>query len=501
MMSTAGAAEGRRARPASWLPLLAGFGLAALLLGDLYTALVAILVLLGTTALILLPLTWSVPLLLLCIPLRFYVTYPGTELDVALTNFVVVGFGLVCAASTMLRGRPRLLGWERFVLAWVVWTLLSLAWTTGRVASLRGVFQWLMVFSAILASALCVLRAADPAQAVRRLLVALLALVAVWSIIGFVQVAAGLDNMLWFLASPGGAVLYAPGLVATKAATMSFNWRSGTDVQPFGPFLNAIEFGIFTAVGIGAAVAMAVGRTRLAPRWLVITALILAVAANVACLKATGWVAALVGIAVAFVTLGRSIRRVVSVSLVAISVMAGLLWASREAVAARLQQLALREGSTGATAEAASRPSIWLAYLDAVRQRPLVGVGVATANEFGPVHWTRASATGEVIAGQLPTENSYLTTLIETGAVGLALLLATLVGAVVRGVRLSRRNPGDPVAQGAGVAAIGIAALLAGNMTVDAFNGEILGVIMGVLVGIVVAAVRLTPVQRMRSRV
>src|SRR6185437_10966550 len=147
----------------------------------------------------------------------------------------------------------------------------------------------------------------------RRLLIALLALVTVWSIIGFVQVGLGLDNVTRFLTSPVGAVFYAPGLVESKLPTMSFNWRSGSDVQPFGPFLNAIEFGIFTAVGIGAAVAMALGRTRLVPRWLVITTLALAIAANVAGLKATGWVAAAVAIAVAFVTLGGSIRRVVAV--------------------------------------------------------------------------------------------------------------------------------------------------------------------------------------------
>ena len=63
-------------------------------------------------------------------------------------------------------------------------------------------------------------------------------------------------------------------------------------------------------------------------------------------------------------------------------------------------------------------------------------------------------------------------------------------------MRLSRRYPEDPVAQGAGVAAIGIAALLAGNITVDAFNGEILGVVMGMLVGVVAAASRLVPHSR-----
>ena len=125
------------------------------------------------------------------------------------------------------------------------------------------------------------------------------------------------------------------------------------------------------------------------------------------------------------------IARVVAVSLLTLAVLGGLLFAFRDDVAERLQGIAVREGTTGATAEAISRPSIWFSYLDTVRERPLVGLGVATATFHGPIHWSR-SPTGVMIAGQLPTENSYLTTLIETGFIGLALLLATLGGASSR---------------------------------------------------------------------
>ncbi len=488
---------GSVSRLAVALPIAAAIGVAALMLGDAYTVAAVVLVAVEVISMALLPLSWSVPLLLFGAPLRFYVTYPGTELDLALTNFIVVGFGGVCLMQWLMQTRPRLLRWEWMIVLWVAWSMLSVMWTTALIASLRGLFQWLMVFSAIVLAARSILHAAEPVRVIRRFLITLLCLVSIWSIIGFVQVALGLDTVIAFLGSPAAAAFFAPGLLATKLAAMNFNWRSGTDVQPFGPFLNAIEFGIFTAVGIGAAIAMALGRVRAVPRSLVAVTLVVTVAANVACLKATGWVAAGVAIAVAFVTLGRSVARVVAVSLGTVLVLGGLVFVFRENLSDRLQSLAVREGTTGATAEAISRPSIWLAYLDAVRERPLVGLGISTANERGPVHWTR-TPTGGVIAGQLPTENSYLTALIETGAVGLALLLATLVGAVVRGVRLSRRYPDSPIAQGAGVAAIGLAALLAGNVTVDAFNGEILGVVMGMLVGIVVAASRLVP--RVRSQ-
>ncbi len=484
-------------RKAIVLVVAAAVAVAALMLGDVYTTSVAFVVLLVAVAVALLPLTWSIPLLLFGIPLRFYVTYPGTELDVALTNFIVVGLGIVCFSHTLLHVRPRLLLSEWLVVLWAAWSLLSLLWTTALVPSLRGVFQWLMVFSAIILAARAILGATEPERVVRRFLIALLCAVSVWSVIGFVQMAAGMDAVLAFLRTPAAAVFFAPGLLVTKVAAMNFNWLSGTDVQPFGPFINSIEFGIFTAVGIGAAIALALGRLRTVPRWLVAVTLVMAVAANLACLKATGWVAAGVAITVAFLTLGRSVARVVAVSLGTILVLGGLLFVFRQDVSDRLQSLAVREGATGATAEALTRPAIWLSYLDAVRDRPFVGAGISTATERGPIHWTR-TPTGGVVAGRLPTENSYLTALVETGVVGLALLLTTLFGAVVIGVRLSRRYPENPLAQGAGVAAIGLAALLAGNVTVDAFNGEILGVIMGMLVGIVLAASRLVP--RVRSQ-
>jgi O-antigen ligase len=142
-----------------------------------------------------------------------------------------------------------------------------------------------------------------------------------------------------------------------------------------------------------------------------------------------------------------------------------------------------------------SRPAIWLYYLTALRIHPITGGGVSTSILYGPVHWTR-TAGGSSVAVVLPTENSYLTTAIETGLVGLALLLIAVVGALVRGLRLARRYPDLPVAQAAGIAGIGLAAILAGNLTVDAFNGEILGVLMGILMGIIVAANRLEPRSR-----
>lgn len=475
------------------LVVVLALSLAAAMLGDPYTLAVLVILGVGTAALVLVPLTRSVPALIFLIPFRLYLDLPGAQtLEVALTNFVVVGLGVVCLASVLLRERPRLTGWELAIAAWVAWTLASLVWTSQLVASLTGVFRWTMVFSAILISSQCVLRAADPAAVVRRMLVALLCLVAFWSVIGFVEVVVGIDPIFAFLKSPAAAVFYPPVFLQERLAARNFNWLSGNDVQPFGCFLNAIEFGILTAAGIGSALALAVGRRALAPRWLVVGVLVLATAANIASMKGTGWLAAGVAVAIAFVSLGRSIRRVVAVSLLTLLVLALLLYVFRETLAERVQALAAREGAQGAAAQALSRPAIWLYYLTALRIHPITGGGVSTSILYGPVHWTR-TAGGSSVAVILPTENSYLTTAIETGLVGLGLLLIAVVGALVRGLRLARRYPDHPVAQGAGTAAIGLAAILAGNLTVDAFNGEILGVLMGILIGIVIAANRLVP--------
>jgi len=496
-MTAAGLPAGARSRGAwqTGIVLVLAAAVAAALLGDLYTVIVAIAFAMTGVGLALVPLTRSLPILFFLIPVRLYIDVSGTNIEIALTNFIFVGLGIACLVGSMLRSRPRLVGWEFAIAGWLLWTVASLAWTPEFVASLRGVFRWMMAFGAVLLSAQCVLRAASPAMAARRLLVALLCLVGVCSVVGFVQVAIGLDPIIKFLGSPGAAVFFPPIFLEERLASLNFNWRVGTDVQPFGPFLNAIEFGILTAVGVGSSLALAVGRSRLAPRWLVLVVFILASAANIACMKGTGWVAASVAVAIAFISLGRSVRRVVGVSLLTLALLGVIVYASRDILAQRIQDLAAREGGQGATAEALSRPAIWLFYLNALFIHPIVGGGLSTATLYGPIHWTRAPGGSTSVAVTLPTENSYLTTAIETGLVGLGLLLLTLVGAMVRGLRLARRSPSDPVAQAAGTAAIGLAAILAGNLTVDAFSGEILGVVMGVLVGIVVAANRLVPNQ------
>lgn len=492
-MTTTGATIGARSG-SPWqaaVILVLAACLAAALMGEVYPVVVGLAVVLATVGLGILPLTWSLPILVFLVPFRLYVDLPGTEIEVATTNFLLVGLGGICLANLLLRGRPRLLPWELLVVAWVLWTVASVAWSMAVVASLRGVLRWMMTFSAILLAAQCVLGARDPAIAARRLLMAVLWLVGAWSVIGFIEVAVGLDPIVSFFNTPVAWVFFPPLFLKERVASLNFNWRSGNTVQPFGPFINAIEFGILTAVGVGIALALAVARSRLAPRRLVLSVLVLASAANIACMKGTGWLAAGVAVAVAFLSLGRSLRRVIGVSVLVLAIVGLLAYAFREELTERIQALAVREGAQGATAEALSRPAIWLYYLSGLKSRPVAGSGINTSILYGPIHWTRAPGGNASVAVTLPTENSYLTAAIETGLVGLGLLVATLVGALGRGLRLARRNPTVPLAQAAGAAAIGLAAILAGNLTVDAFSGEILGVLGGIFVGVILAANRL----------
>jgi O-antigen ligase len=463
------------------------------MLGDPYTGALVVAVAAAAAGLLVLPLTRSLPLLIFLIPFRLYVDFPSTKIEFSVTNFIVVGFGGACLAAALLRGRPRLLRWELSMVALLFWIVASFGWSSSAGASVGGVFRWIVFFSAILLGTECVLRAGDPAAAVRRILIGVLALVGVWSIVGFIQAAVGMDVMFAFLQTPISAAFYPPGLVDDRIAGQSFNWLSGTDVQPFGPFVNSIEFGVLTAAGLGIALALAVGRSRLAPRWLVLSVLVLATAANIACLKGTGWAAAGVAVAIAFVSLGRSIRRVLGVSLLTLVLLGLLVYIFQDALIERVQAIAVREGTQGAAAQALSRPAIWVYYLHALAVNPLMGLGVGTSILYGPIHWTATVDGNTSVATVLPTENSYLTAAIETGVVGLLLVLVVMVGALARGLRLARRYPDLPLAQGAGAAAIGLAAILTGNLTVDAFNEQILSLLMGVLIGVIVAANRRLP--------
>ncbi len=499
-MSTRAASSPPAARnlaPVTWV-IIGGacVGLAAAaVLQPLTTIAVAILAL-GTAIMAVLPLSWLLPALIFTVPFRFYFAVPGMEAEVSATTLLVVALGGAWLTRLLFSGPLRLRSWEWVIVGFWAWTVLSLLWSVQRATSLRGAVQWTYVATAILLSASAILRSADPARVARRLLQSLLALIAVWSVFGFVEVAIGLPALLRFFNSPLAATFFPPRFLEGKITLMSFNWLSDEDVQPFGPFVNSIEFGIFTAVGLSIVAAASIGRTRLLSLAGLLSAGLLSATANVAALKATGWSAAAAAITLAFLAFGRSVKRVLLTAL-GCALMIGLLaFVFQDVLVRRLEELAVREGARGATAQAISRPVTWAEYMKTAVARPVTGFGTFTSSINGPTRWTYLPGTSTQVAYQVPTENGYLSTVIDTGFVGLVGLLLTFGGAMVRGAWLSRRHPGSELGQTAGLAAVGLCAIMAGNMTVDGFAGDVVGFITGTLTGIVIAAVRLVPVAR-----
>jgi O-antigen ligase len=311
-----------------------------------------------------------------------------------------------------------------------------------------------------------------------------------WSAIGFVQVALGYGTVSELLLSPLSAIVYAPAEMQSKLGAVGVNWRRGESVQPFGPFDNSNVFGFFAAAGAGMAMAALVGRHHQAPRRLAMLTLALAVAADVAALKVTGWLAAAGALLIVFLALGGSIRRVAQWGGAFLIAAVGFGYAVRNLLADRLADLAARELATTGSFEALSRVAIWAHYVGIARQRPLIGHGLYTASTFGPTHASLATGTGASISFRLPPESGYLGMAVDAGLVGLLLLVVVIGGALVSGVRLARRHREDELAQAAGLMAAGIAAIMIGNVSTTAFSEEITSLMLGVMIGVVLVARR-----------
>jgi O-antigen ligase len=444
-------------------------------------------------ALVSLPLRTIVPAMVFLAPLRLYVHLPLVGVEVSEAGLLLFAVASGLCVRRLLWARVALTRWEWTIVLWWCWLALSWTWSVDRKASLHGTYQWTLLFAAILLATEFFAAAPPPEAAARRIITAVLALVAFWSAVGFLQAAIGLAGILEFLKSPAAALLFPRTLLDYKLVAMDFNWRSGYSVRPFGPFINATEFGAFTALGLGMAVAVVVSRSRLAPRWLALLTAGLALSANIASLKATGWVAAVAVLVTVFIALGGSVWRVVITGFLALVAAAALVAAFRQPLTGRMQSLARREGVPLGAVGAISRVSIWAHYTHVAFERPITGSGLFTANTKGPLHWTVLGSAGVTVANRLPTENGYLTAAIEAGFVGLGALVVVVGGAAVVGLRLARRAPLDSLAQAAGIASVGIVALLVCNVANDDFAQETNQFLLGTLLGIILIARRLVP--------
>lgn len=437
-----------------------------------------------------LPLERTLPALVALAPFRLYATIPGTPYEISLTSLITVMVAAFVLVADLARGLPRLTRWEWAFAAWFGWLVLTVLWSSSPSSSMRGVFSWGHLLAVAFLTAHVLRTAWDRGRVLRRLVAALLVLVTIWSIVGFIQAALGFTTVREMLSSPLAGLVYSPAELGIKLGAIGVNWRRGDSVQPFGPFDNAIVFGMFTAMGVGIAAATLVGRVRFAPRWLAVTTVVLGLAADIATLKATGWISAAAALVVAFLVLGGSLGAVVRWGLL-LGTAAGLCgFLFRNMIAARLAELAAREIAATGSLDAISRPAVWAHYLRVALTRPLTGHGLNTAARLGPVRQTLATGTDVTISYQLPPENSYLTMAVDTGLPGLAGVLVVLGGALLAGALLSRRFPDDPLAQAAGLGAVGIAALMVGNFAVSALSEETMGVLLGTLLGVVVVARR-----------
>lgn len=443
----------------------------------------------GATFLVFAPLTGAVSAMILIAPVRMYEIVPLLGIEVSATTVLITSLGLILVARHVVSRTVRLTRTEWLMVVWWAWMACGLAWSVNRAASIRGLLQWTLFFAATALTTRAISSSREPERGARSLLAAFQLLVVFWSIIGIVQMIAGRALVLEALAQPWSTALFPAGLLEQKFVLMNFNWIAGDRVQPFGPFINSISFGIFTAAGLVVAAAAITRTTGGMSRVPARVAFVLAATVNIATLKATGWVAAVVGLVMLNVALGGSVRRaIVGLTTSALLLGAGA-YAFRGMIVQRLIGLAAREGVAAGTVNAVSRPIVWRHYVGVAESHLVTGTGLFTSGLFGPVHFTRLG-TGAPTTDRLPTENGYLAVLIEQGLPGLTLLVLVLGGTCWRGIKLARRYPAEPMAALAGSAGVAIVTILVGNLTVNDFAEETASILLGVFVGIILVAAR-----------
>ncbi len=99
----------------------------------------------------------------------------------------------------------------------------------------------------------------------------------------------------------------------------------------------------------------------------------------------------------------------------------------------------LTRGNVQATAKLTGRIPLWQGLLDAVVQHPWLGVGFAAF--WNPLNVARLGSSA--VMGHESAHNGYLEELINTGVVGLTILLAFCLGTLTVALRRARR--GDPL--------------------------------------------------------
>jgi O-antigen ligase len=99
----------------------------------------------------------------------------------------------------------------------------------------------------------------------------------------------------------------------------------------------------------------------------------------------------------------------------------------------------LTRGNVEATENLTGRIPLWQALIEQVWQHPWLGAGFAAF--WSPVHISELASTA--VSGRSSAHNGYLEELVNTGVVGLTILLAFCLGTLTVALRRGRR--GDPL--------------------------------------------------------
>jgi exopolysaccharide production protein ExoQ len=99
----------------------------------------------------------------------------------------------------------------------------------------------------------------------------------------------------------------------------------------------------------------------------------------------------------------------------------------------------LTRGNVEATENLTGRLPLWQTLIEEIWQHPWLGGGFAAF--WSPVHISELASTA--VAGRNSAHNGYLEELVNTGAVGLTILLAFCLGTLTLALRRARR--GDPL--------------------------------------------------------
>ncbi len=440
----------------------------------------------------LLPLPLVALTLAALIPLQIYFPFAGALSMRGALVFVVAATVRVLGAQSwraMLK-RLRVLTWLAPAVLFMLAALAAVPTAVNHYSALKGLYDWLPIFATAL-----VIGEIVRTERLRAQMIAVLIVAGVGeAILGALEAAASLPNVIAALQLPVSEIFFQPNLLHEKLFDVSFNWVLDNRVLPFGTFINDIDFAIFVAAVTVLVVGLLLGRRKSqfeAKPQLAMASLSFVIlfgsagflgAVLLQTLKGSGAIALAGGmIALGSIYLPRLSSRTLVVGGLVLIIAAVIAVPFSDAIVQRVVFLVQREaGALSAT----GRTAIWLHLLANVPQRPWFGFGLNNALFLVPI---LPSLNGGAFVFNLPTaESAYVAALVETGIVGCVGLLGFI--AVVLGRAYRNARTATMPAREAGIFAA-LVAVFCGSLTVVGLTTDQNGLLLGVLIGLVFARV------------